>query len=173
MNTNIDMVMEGDWYNPSTGHKFTVRSTYMDGDNFMVQTTDGQLLDYNMFKDYIQAPKDLDVSTLKPNLGNIGDVDPMIMSMIETPTIQTPPPTIESEDMRLIERVMKKVSKPKVKVVVDWKLPTKQLDTLIDILGVEMDDIITYLSKSLTMDDVRASYKEAILEMMKPKEKKK
>ena len=48
-------VMSGTWVNPKTGHKFTVRDCYFQDGNFIVQTTEGQMLDYNTIKNYVQA----------------------------------------------------------------------------------------------------------------------
>jgi hypothetical protein len=51
-------MMSGTWVNPATGHKFTVRDCFFQDNNFMVQTTDGQVLDYNVIKDYVQTSDD-------------------------------------------------------------------------------------------------------------------
>ena len=40
-------MMSGTWVNPQTGHEFTVRDCFFQDGNFMVQTTDGRMLDYN------------------------------------------------------------------------------------------------------------------------------
>lgn len=48
-------MMQGTWINPSTGHKFTVLDSFFQDGQFMVQTTDGQLLDYNTIQNYVQC----------------------------------------------------------------------------------------------------------------------
>lgn len=51
-------MMSGTWVNPATGHKFTVKDCFFQDNNFMVQTTEGQVLDYNIIKDYVQTSDD-------------------------------------------------------------------------------------------------------------------
>ena len=43
-------MMEGKWYNPHTGDSFTVRNTFFEDNQLVVQTMDGRLLEYNQLK---------------------------------------------------------------------------------------------------------------------------
>lgn len=47
--------MTGTWFNPTTGHKFTVRDSFFQDGQFVVQTMDGQMLDYNTIQNYVQV----------------------------------------------------------------------------------------------------------------------
>ena len=47
--------MQGTWVNPKNGDYFTVRETFFQDNNLMVQTMDGRLLDYNFISDYIKC----------------------------------------------------------------------------------------------------------------------
>lgn len=46
------------WYNPRTNHTIRVSDNYFDNGEFRVRTQEGQILDYDMFKDYIQINND-------------------------------------------------------------------------------------------------------------------
>lgn len=48
-------VMTGTWYNPKNGDSFTVRDTYFEDNQYMVITTDGRRMDYNMIQNYIKS----------------------------------------------------------------------------------------------------------------------
>lgn len=60
MPTAGGVMMEGTWFNRITGDSFTVRDSYFEDNNFRVKTTDGRVMDYNTFQNYVQVnPKDL------------------------------------------------------------------------------------------------------------------
>ena len=48
-------MMEGKWYNPHTGDSFTVRNTFFEDNQLVVQTMDGRMLEYNQLQHYIQS----------------------------------------------------------------------------------------------------------------------
>ena len=53
---NIDgPIMSGTWYNPKTGDSFTVRDTYFEDNNYLVITTDGRRMDYNVIQNYVKS----------------------------------------------------------------------------------------------------------------------
>lgn len=70
-------MMTGTWINPKTGHKFTVRDCFFQDGQFMITTTDGQMLDYNTIQNYIQAtdkagnPDELATVSESKSLGNL------------------------------------------------------------------------------------------------------
>lgn len=54
-------VMDGTWYNPSTGDSFTVRDSFFEDNQFIVQTTDGRVLGYNQMQNYIKSDKPIEM----------------------------------------------------------------------------------------------------------------
>ena len=42
--------MEGTWYNPQTGDSFTVRNSFFQDNQYLVQTTDGRVLTYEQLE---------------------------------------------------------------------------------------------------------------------------
>lgn len=47
----------GWWYNPTTGDKFNALDTYFEGNNLLIKTADGRLLNYNQIQNYVQVEK--------------------------------------------------------------------------------------------------------------------
>lgn len=99
INFSIDgPMMTGTWYNHSTGDRFTVRDTFFENNQLIVQTTDGRMLDYNMIQSYVQCdPKD--IPTKEVNHAN-NDVPAEVANLIESPSPQDP--YMLEEDLELI-----------------------------------------------------------------------
>lgn len=59
-------VMQGTWYNPSTGDAFTVRDSFFEDNQYVVTTTDGRYLRYDQIQNYVQSDMKLeDLKQLK------------------------------------------------------------------------------------------------------------
>ena len=54
-------VMEGTWYNVHTGDSFTVRNSFFEDNEFVIQTTDGRLLKYSQIQNYIKSDKPIEM----------------------------------------------------------------------------------------------------------------
>lgn len=177
-------MMTGTWVNPKTGHKFTVRDCFFQDNQFMVQTTDGQLLDYNTIQHYVQSvnkpgesistpkttasdiPAEVSALLAEPTSPIPTDVLPDEMTLIKglgnindrTPSQPTPSP--ESTDQIMIERVLRKFPKPQIEASILWETPERQIDTLVNVLGIESSDIADYyintLNATAIMEVVRA-----------------
>ena len=61
-------MMSGTWYNPKTKDQFTVRNTFFENNQLIVQTMDGRMLEYNQLQHYVQSdgPIPVDEPTQKP-----------------------------------------------------------------------------------------------------------
>ena len=55
--------MEGTWYNPHTGDSFTVRNSFFEDNQFIVQTEDGRILKYEQIQEYIKSDKPINIQT--------------------------------------------------------------------------------------------------------------
>ena len=53
-------VMQGTWYNPTTGDAFTVRDSFFEDNQYVITTTDGRYLRYDQIQNYIQSDMKLD-----------------------------------------------------------------------------------------------------------------
>lgn len=61
-------VMQGTWYNPSTGDAFTVRDSFFEDNQYVVTTTDGRYLQYSQLQNYVQSDMKLeDLKKLNTN----------------------------------------------------------------------------------------------------------
>jgi hypothetical protein len=190
-------MMTGTWFNPSTGHKFTVRDSFFQDGQFMVTTTDGQTLDYNTIQNYIQTtneqgvPKEPDKSLLKPNVQPTNEMlPPEVASILDNndaaigPNIDYPanifdnvdvenftikanptPPAVEvNEDMAMTTRVLRRHPAPLFNVKIDWNCPTKQLETLVDILGIDPETISLYYTSLLDRDYLFEQAKQSLID---------
>lgn len=48
-------IMSGTWINPSNGDTFVVKDSFFQDNQYMVQTTDGRILDYNFIQHYVKT----------------------------------------------------------------------------------------------------------------------
>jgi hypothetical protein len=67
------------------------------------------------------------------------------------------------EDMAMTTRVLKRHSVPKLSVGIDWKSPVKQIETLVDILGIDPDTIAQYYIAQLSSEELLAQAREALV----------
>ena len=63
-------IMEGTWYNPQTGDSFTVRNSFFEDNQYIVQTTDGRVLGYNQIQNYVKSdrPIEMPIQTTSQNI---------------------------------------------------------------------------------------------------------
>ena len=189
-------VMNGTWYNPHTKDSFTVRDTFFENNQLMVQTTDGRMMDYNMIQSYVQCnPKDIPAEEPKQSYN---DIPTEVAELLEAPTPQdpnmleedrllisgqpkqsmslgnlnTPNPIAvklehqgigQSEDQRLIQRVLSRQQQPSISCNINWtKFPQKQMDVLMDMMGVDLDDVCDFYISKIDLNDIRESIKRDI-----------
>lgn len=202
-------MMSGTWYNPQTGHKFTVRDCFFEDNNFIVMGTDGQRYDYNTIQNYIQcndadgrsiepdasvmAPKaqqtrqnlppevanllvpedseglmipedDALANPLTRGLGNLNEprhIAPAAEHQVHT-TGYLQVVEDNSEDMRMIDRVLRRHSVPEFDAVLNWACPEKRIETLVDVLGIEPSLIADYYVGKLDKDAIFAGIKSKL-----------
>lgn len=181
-------MMDGTWSNPHTGDSFTVRDTYFQDNQLMVSTTDGRMLDYNTIQDYIKTDKPFpkptnnhndhlptEVSSLIDNNGMLEEDLNLIKGQnlynkpytpVTTP-LQTESlykkPIRESEDQRLVERVLSRQQQPSINCNINWtKFPQKQMDVLMDMMGVDIKDVCDFYISKINLSDIRESIKKDI-----------
>ena len=206
-------MMSGTWYNPQTGHKFTVRDCFFEDGNFIVMATNGQRYDYNTIRNYIQCndadgksiepdptvmapktqqvqqnlppevagilatddtdpyaqymvPEDMDTNPLTkgltgPGLGNLND-----RHIAPAPNHTTPHTHFQgyvevvddkSEDFKMIDRVLRRHPVPDFEAELKWACPEKQIETLVDVLGIEPALIAEYYVGKLDKDAIFAA----------------
>lgn len=188
-------IMDGTWYNTTTGDSFTVRDTFFQDNQLMVSTTDGRLMDYNMIQNYIKSDKPINIPKQQKN----NDIPIEVIELLESPTPQDPymleedmalisnnhnttPPvatsnncttpklytdivasTVKTEDQRLVERVLSRQQQPSISCNINWtKFPQKQMDVLMDMMGVDLEDVCDFYISKIDLNDIRESIKRDI-----------
>lgn len=201
---NTPEIREGStWVNTKNGNKIVVRNSFFENGNFMVQTTDGKMLDYNQFQNYIMVPKGDPIPKIEPkskqklkpkskNLGNINqkkvDIPQTILDELEideevnellNPTKATIPKVITPENISTEELIVKKVmdSQPPINMSINISsstIPSKQIETLVNILGVDKKYIVDYLLNQVSDLDLSTQIRNIleckILEILKSSE---
>lgn len=184
-------MMSGTWYNPNTQDSFTVRDTFFENNQLLVSTTDGRMLDYNMIQNYVQCdPKDIPSKKSKQTNDIPTEVASILESpvpqdpnMLEEDmnlingrnNIQSTPSPLgnlnkinnegigKSEDQRLVERVLSRQQQPSINCNINWaKFPQKQMDVLMDMMGVDIEDVCDFYISKINLSDIRESIKKDI-----------
>lgn len=76
-------IMEGTWYNLTTGDSFTVRDTFFEDNELIVQTMDGRTLKYSTIQNYVKSDKPIDMSQIKTK-NETSQLPPEVADLIET-----------------------------------------------------------------------------------------
>lgn len=183
--------MEGTWYNPKTGDSFTVRNSFFQDNQYIVQTTDGRILDYNTLQSYIQSDRPIEMpAKMEDNLpAEVADlVDsndfsydilPEDLNMINgskslgnlsitnnttqgDPIISIPYTQVD-QNFAMIEKALAKKSMPDIQVSIDWKnFPQREMDMLIDIMDVNEDEIIDWYVRQIDINYLAECLKEVV-----------
>lgn len=98
-------IMQGTWYNPSTGDAFTVRDSFFEDNQYVVTTTDGRYLKYDQLQRYVQTDMKLeDLKKIKNEKSKqeTNDVLPAEISSILETEGESNNYDILPEDMELI-----------------------------------------------------------------------
>lgn len=76
-------IMEGTWYNLTTGDSFTVRDTFFEDNELIVQTMDGRTLKYSTIQNYVKSDKPINMSQIKTK-NETSQLPPEVADLIET-----------------------------------------------------------------------------------------
>ncbi len=102
-----------------------------------------------------------------PTVATTGVIDAPLPDVISIPTVQL---VEESEDEKMVKRVLKKAVAPDIDCKIRWnKFPTRQMEMLLDFMDVPLDDICEYFMKQLDIDVVRKELKEQIAAFIESK----
>ena len=179
-------MIDGTWYNTQTGDHFTVRDSFFQDGQLIIQATDGRMFDYNTIQNYVRSNTPLQRSqptqqpeTPIPNeVQNLLEDDSYLLeedkSLITAPqkpqtlawkpqtTTPTPQSTL-SEDEIIINRILSRVEKPMIIYNTAWKkFPNKQLEMLIDMMGAEISEIAKYFTNKISIEEIRKTLQSQI-----------
>lgn len=194
--------MKGTWINPQTGHKIIIRDNIVDETGFKAITADGQMLDFKILQNYVQYQgneKGEKAPGVEENLSQVSNT-PLVSDItvgLATDSVSLNPEDIETirgnsnpvltqknitaqeptnEDQMMIKRVLGKQASPEIKHNFVWKVPERQLDILINVLGVEPENIVEYYVNKLDVtevfDKIKKEFKQYIENIINPEPEK-
>lgn len=185
-------MMEGKWYNPHTGDSFTVRNTFFEDNQLVVQTMDGRMLEYNQLQHYIQSNgsdptptvqvnKQVPNNQLPPEISSLieeGDMlaedAALITGYSQGPDWQEPVKLgniyetvtgpVESTNNIIISKALSKLELPKLDANLDKNtIPENAIRMLHDIMDIPTEDIVEWYINHM---DINKIY-EAIRDQLK------
>lgn len=185
-------VMSGTWYNPETGDSFTVADTFFQDNQYLVKTTDGRMLDYNIIQNYIKSDTPIPKPSEKPtkeslpkevsdildnNSGQNEDILPDDLELIrprslgnlnDTHTKPQPVAQTGSPFDMIIERALSKKSQPLLSTVVNWEdFPKKEIELLINVLDIDVNDVIKWYISQIDLSKIENIIANELTETIK------
>ena len=150
------MGIEGIWMNRQTGQKIRINQTVQDGNNMIIITDKGQLPMEIFSRDYIQVTDDIydDTGTIIGKADSNDDA--ALIAEYEKEFGVDPfnpepsaPKAAPINNEQIIKKVFDKLtSVPKIEVDVKWDdFPEAQINTLVEFLDVQFEDISAYIIK--------------------------
>ena len=184
-------MMTGTWYNPSTGDSFTVRDTFFEDNQFVIQTMDGRVLYYDQIQHYVQTDGPIPKVENKPKqetlpaevmnilaqddeeyvdilpedaamISGLGNMH-MAPSMppITQDTIYNPLPV--NPNTTIIEKALSKRSLPDIQVKIDWKdFPKDEIKMLMDLMDLTKDEIVDWYVSQLDVATIMECLKQTV-----------
>lgn len=149
-------IIDGTWYNPNTGDSFTVMDSFFEDNNLLVKTTDGRIIRYDQMQHFIKSDKPIEVQ--KP-INTY--TQPVVENVVESTPIQTQSlgnlhKSNEPNDYFIINKALSKYPAPTISVNVDWgaDFPKSQIQSLMDMMDIKLDDIISWYINNITSDQI-------------------
>lgn len=171
-------VMSGTWYNPKTGDSFTVMDSFFENNQYMVKTTDGRVLEYNLLQNYVQS--DTPIPPMNKN-NVVNELPASVLSELATddfvPTLprealgMTTPtnlgnintPAVES-NKGIIGKALGKCSKPEVVANIIWDdFPKRQIEMLSEIMEIDVKEIVEWYTNQLDTTEIAIAIHNSIV----------
>lgn len=160
------------WWSRTGQDHFTVRDVIMDpSSGMMITTTDGRMINMDRMDNYIQSDKPVGFTKRTTPRVDVRGLDsetpvqveewnePIAEPMVETPMIST--------NHEIIQRAMSEVSKPTVRVSLEFEVyPERELSVLRDVMKVPEDEILDYCYKTWFSSDLDESIKSQLRELL-------
>ena len=151
------MGLIGKWMNKRTGKAVNIRQTIQDGDNMIIISDQGQIPMEVFSRDYVQVSDDIYDDSGKvvgheeatnSDIGAIEEYEKMYGVDPLVPQATSTVAPINNE--QIIKKVFDKLSSyPQIDVNIKWNnFPEAQINTLVEFLDVNIDDISAYIIKN-------------------------
>lgn len=188
--------MEGTWYNPHTGDSFTVRNSFFEDNQFIVQTEDGRILKYEQIQEYIKSDKPINIQkpvqaeALPAEVTNIleSNYDSNILAddlamisgnslgnlHIPMPPVQTEPqdhPEPSFSNYTIVDKALSKRSLPQIQIGIMWNdCPYEEMSMLKNLMDVTDVDIVTWYLDQIDVETTTNMIKDVIKDFLIPKQ---
>lgn len=179
-------LMEGTWYNPTTGDSFTVRDSFFEDGQYMVTTTDGRMLGYNMIQNYIKSDKPLNVqknidsedlpdsviNELENQIFTNDDIYGVNVNNPLTPSLgnlnKPLPYSIQNETLSfnvgIIKKALDKYTRPQVDCNIVWNnFPKKEIQMLNEIMEIDTKEIVEWYVNQLDTAEIAIAIHNSIV----------
>lgn len=190
---NQGPLMEGTWYNPQTGDSFVVKDSFFENNQYVISTTDGRVLGYDMIQNYIKSDKPIKMpknQTKKTHdeipaevLSEIADdtqipndlfVDTDIYGVNNqlTPSLgNINKPLhygIQDEtppfNIGIIKKALDKCSRPQVDCSIVWdNFPKKEIQMLNEIMEIDTKEIVEWYASQLDTTQIAIAIHNSIV----------
>ena len=151
------MGLTGKWMNKRTGKAVNIRQTIQDGDNMIIISDQGQIPMEVFSRDYVQVSDDIYDESGKvvgheeatnDDIGAIEEYEKMYG--VDPLVPQATPTAAPINNEQIIKKVFDKLSSyPQIDVNIKWdNFPEAQINTLVEFLDVNIDDISAYIIKN-------------------------
>ena len=184
------MSISGKWTNIHNGQEIFVRDSFIDGDNMIVRTIDGNIIPMTEFSNNYVQSQEVDEATARSVIQqpvapqSYGDIKPdfgekVILKNDDTKDNNIKPNNLDTtsqyvenhkEDKlfrkkTLIGKIFEKIStKPNINLTFDWtEYPEKEMSMLMEYFDVSNDDIANYIYKTYFNENI---IKESILKLI-------
>lgn len=168
-------MMTGTWYNPNTGDSFTVRDCFFENNQYVVSTTDGRVLSYDMIQHYVQSDKPIEMSktpqqeTLPTEVADLiaddifidddiyGVNNPLTPSLgnITKPLPYSVKEETPSFNVGIIKKALDKYTRPQVDCNIVWdNFPKKEIQMLNEIMEIDTKDIVEWYASQLDTTEI-------------------
>jgi hypothetical protein len=151
------MGLTGKWMNKRTGKAVNIRQTIQDGDNMIIISDQGQIPMEVFSRDYVQVSDDIFdesgkvVGHEEATNSDIGAIEEYEKMYGVDPLVPQATPTVAPiNNEQIIKKVFDKLSSyPQIDVNIKWdNFPEAQINTLVEFLDVNIDDISAYIIKN-------------------------
>ena len=170
--------ISGTWFNPKTGDKFTVKTTYFENNELVVIDTNGRRLNSAIIQEYIHADDNGTDFDNTPTNQLPASFPPQSSQESIEEYIQEPLQNLYKqdssdvdEDSLLIRRLLKNATAPEISCNISWKdFPSKQLEML-EMMGVNTQKIIQYFINKLDTDEIKSCLSRSLNDFIKDSSK--
>ena len=149
--------LTGKWMNKRTGKAVNIRQTIQDGDNMIIISDQGQIPMEVFSRDYVQVSDDIYddsgkvVGHEEATNSDIGAIEKYEKMYGVDPLVPQATSTVAPiNNEQIIKKVFDKLSSyPQIDVNIKWdNFPEAQINTLVEFLDVNIDDISAYIIKN-------------------------